>query len=85
MSSIRRIIAITSCKGGVGKSTVSFGIASRLVARGHRVGIYDADIHGPSLPSQVSTLGDDAGVWPSEDEWSMIPLVAEGLKLMSFG
>jgi Mrp family chromosome partitioning ATPase len=83
--SIGRIIAVTSCKGGVGKSTVSFGIAARLAARGHRVGIYDADVNGPSLPTQVS-VGSDAGVSPAADGWSMPPLVHDnGLKMMSFG
>jgi Mrp family chromosome partitioning ATPase len=82
--SVGRIIAVTSCKGGVGKSTVSFGIASQLASRGHRVGIYDADVNGPSLPTQVSIC--DTGIQPAEDGWSMPPLVHHsGIKLMSFG
>jgi len=84
LGSIGRIVAVTSCKGGVGKSTVSYGIAARLAARGHRVGLYDADLHGPSLPSQVPA-GNDTGVQPSEDGWSMDPIEHNGMKLMSFG
>ena len=83
-SSIGRIVAVTSCKGGVGKSTVSWQLANRLAARGHRVGLLDADVHGPSLPSQAIT-GDGKGVAPCEDGWSMLPLAHAGLKLMSFG
>ena len=84
LSSIGRIIAVTSCKGGVGKSTVSVGVAKQLAARGHRVGLYDADVHGPSLPSQVP-VGDRTGVSPSEDGWAMVPLVHDGIPMMSFG
>ena len=47
MSSIRRVVAVTSCKGGVGKSTVSLALARRLAKRGARVGLFDADVHGP--------------------------------------
>jgi ATP-binding protein involved in chromosome partitioning len=79
---IGRIIAVTSCKGGVGKSTVSFELASRLAARGQRVGLFDADVYGPSLPSQLPRT---FGVSPSEDGWSMLPLAHSGLQLMSFG
>jgi Mrp family chromosome partitioning ATPase len=53
---VRQVVAVTSCKGGVGKSTVSLELARTLAARGHRVGLLDADVHGPSLPTQVSLL-----------------------------
>ena len=81
---VRRIIAITSCKGGVGKSTVSANIAFRLAARGHRVGLFDADVQGPSLPTQLPSLV-DTRIKLNNGGWSVEPLSHEGVKLMSFG
>ena len=81
-SQIGRIIGVTSCKGGVGKSTVAFELARRLAGRGRRVGIFDADVHGPSLPTQ---LGEDKRATPTNDGWRMAPVEAGDMKLMSFG
>lgn len=82
LSTIRRIVAITSCKGGVGKSTVSLELARRLAARGRRVGLFDADVHGPSLPTQLDLHTD---VVTASDGYSVLPLEHDGLRLMSFG
>lgn len=79
---IGRIIGVTSCKGGVGKSTVAFELARRLAGRGRRVGIFDADVHGPSLPTQV---GLNARASATSDGWRMAPIESNGMKLMSFG
>ena len=83
-SSIGRLIAVTSCKGGVGKSTVSLELARRLQARGHRVGVFDADVHGPSLPTQLP-LANEQRVQTDRSGYSVLPLEHDGLKLMSFG
>jgi ATP-binding protein involved in chromosome partitioning len=75
-----RIIAVSSGKGGVGKSTVAVNLAVALAKMGKRVGIMDADIYGPNLPLM---LGVDAA--PSVVEEKIIPLEAYGIKVMSIG
>lgn len=82
LSKVKNIIAIASCKGGVGKSTVAAGFARALSKQGFKVGILDADIHGPSLP----TLFNISNVKVMANEFKMaVPIESEGLKLMSFG
>ncbi|MFT5128547.1 MAG: Mrp family chromosome partitioning ATPase/DUF971 family protein [Rhodothermales bacterium] len=82
LSKVKHIIAVGSCKGGVGKSTVAVNLAFAIAASGAKVGIFDADIYGPSLTTMVKTkmeglyLGDDKLIVPAE---------YEGVKLMSFG
>ena len=82
-STVRRLVAVTSCKGGVGKSTISANLAFRLASRGHRVGLFDADVHGPSLPTQIPGLTDRIAL--NNGGGSVAPLEYEGVKLMSFG
>jgi len=75
-----RIIAVSSGKGGVGKSTVAVNLALALAAQGKRVGIMDADIYGPNLPLM---LGVDAA--PAVRDEKIIPLEAYGIKVISLG
>ena len=75
-----RIIAVSSGKGGVGKSTVAVNLALALAKKGNRVGIMDADVYGPNLPLM---LGVDAPP-PIRDE-KIIPLEAHGIKVISLG
>ena len=51
MSKIKHVIAVASGKGGVGKSTVAANLALSLAKKGYRVGLADADIYGPSIPT----------------------------------
>jgi Mrp family chromosome partitioning ATPase len=76
------LLAVYSCKGGVGKSTVATNLAYSLAARGGRVGIFDADIYGPSLPVMISP--EDTTI-RSSDGKTMLPLEYEGVRCMSYG
>jgi ATP-binding protein involved in chromosome partitioning len=75
-----RIIAVSSGKGGVGKSTVAVNLAVSLAKRGLRVGIMDADVYGPNLPLMLGV--NEAP--PVRDE-KIQPLLAFGVKVMSIG
>jgi ATP-binding protein involved in chromosome partitioning len=79
---VKNIIAIASGKGGVGKSTTAVNIAYALIAEGAKVGILDADIYGPSIPT---LLGLKNAKPSSKDGKLMIPLEAYGLHAMSIG
>ena len=74
------IIAISSGKGGVGKSTVATNLAIALARKGARVGLMDADIYGPNIPRMMG-VNDQ----PRVENEKMIPLEAHGVKVMSLG
>ncbi len=76
----KNVVAIASGKGGVGKSTVSVNIAVSLAQSGARVGLLDADIYGPNIPTM---MGVDK--LPAFNENKINPAVAYGVKLMSIG
>lgn len=79
---VKKVIAVSSCKGGVGKSTVSVNLALSLKNLGHKVGLLDADIYGPSLP----LLLNKKGAKPEATEQKKIkPLEAHGMSFISFG
>jgi ATP-binding protein involved in chromosome partitioning len=80
MRAIKNKIMVMSGKGGVGKSTVAANLAARLADRGHKVGLLDADIHGPSIPKMFG-IEDEK---PTVDENGIIPVaVTENLSVMS--
>ena len=78
---IKNIIAIASGKGGVGKSTTTVNLALALQQEGANVGILDADIYGPSIPTMLNLTDKPS----SKDGKSMQPLSAYGLQVMSIG
>jgi len=77
-----KVIAVSSGKGGVGKSTVSVNLAAGLAAAGRRVGIMDADIYGPNLPRMLGLVGEEPRM---AGERRIEPLQAHGLRVMSLG
>ena len=77
----KRIVAIGSGKGGVGKSTVSSNLAVALVKQGKKVGLLDADIYGPSQPRMMGIQKRPS----SPDGKTIIPLKSHGVTLMSIG
>ncbi|WP_029415563.1 Mrp/NBP35 family ATP-binding protein [Brevundimonas bacteroides] len=77
---VRRVLAVASGKGGVGKSTVSVNLAAAFARAGLSTGILDADVHGPSLPTMLGLSGK-----PDYRDGLMEPHTAHGLKAMSVG
>ncbi|NRP59173.1 iron-sulfur cluster carrier protein ApbC [Marinobacterium sp. xm-d-564] len=81
LAGVKKIVAISSGKGGVGKSTVTANLAAALSAQGLRIGVLDADIYGPS---QAMMFGVPAGTRPkTAEEKYFIPVVAHGIQTMS--
>lgn len=78
---VRNVILVMSGKGGVGKSTVSSNLALSLKRQGYRVGLLDADMYGPSVPTLFGIQGHPS----SEDGKQVKPLERFGVKLMSIG
>lgn len=78
---VKRILAIGSGKGGVGKSTVSSNLAVAMARQGWKVGLLDADIYGPSQPRMLGVQRQPA----SPDGKVILPLEAHGIRFMSIG
>ncbi|EFN59981.1 hypothetical protein CHLNCDRAFT_133105 [Chlorella variabilis] len=83
LRSVSHVIAVSSCKGGVGKSTTAVNLAYTLAQMGAKVGIFDADVYGPSLPTMISP---EIRVLQMNPETKAItPVEYEGVKAVSFG
>jgi len=82
---VKRVIAISSAKGGVGKSTLAVNLAVALAKSGLKIGLLDADIHGPSLPMLMGTSGTQARAISVGERKIIVPIEAHGIKTMSIG
>jgi ATP-binding protein involved in chromosome partitioning len=80
MPALGKVLAISSGKGGVGKSTVTANLAAALAREGHRVAVMDADIYGPNIPRMFGRTDK-----PEVQGGKIQPLEAHGVKLMSLG
>ena len=78
---VKKLVAIGSGKGGVGKSTVSSNLAAALAAQGYRVGLLDADVYGPSQPRMMGNTERPQ----TPDGKTIIPVHAHGVTMMSMG
>ena len=82
---VKNIIAVSSGKGGVGKSTVAANMAVALAAEGYRVGLLDADIFGPSVPKMFGLENEELYMHEVEGRNLIIPAEKYGVKVLSIG
>ena len=83
--SLTRVYAVTSGKGGVGKSTITANLAVALAERGLRVGLVDADVYGFSIPGILGLVHDGTTQQPTRVDDMILPPVAYGVKTISIG
>ena len=82
---VKKIIAIASGKGGVGKSTITSNIAGGLAKKGFRVGIIDADIYGPSIPTMFDLVGERPKMIDVDGKQLIEPIMSYDIKILSIG
>jgi ATP-binding protein involved in chromosome partitioning len=82
---VKNVIAVASGKGGVGKSTVAVNLALGLAKKGAKVGLLDADIHGPSIPTMLGVKDQKPGVELVGDKHKILPVEVDGIKVVSIG
>lgn len=82
---VRNVIAVSSGKGGVGKSTVAANLAVALAAQGYKVGLLDADVLGPSLPKMFSMEHEQIFAEMRDNRQVLIPALKYGVKVLSIG
>ncbi len=85
LSQVKHIIAVASGKGGVGKSTVAVNLALSLQKLGAKVGIIDADLYGPSIPTMLNLVGQKPKVQDLDGKQYLVPLQHKGIPVMSIG
>lgn len=82
---VKHIIAVASGKGGVGKSTITANLAGGLAKKGYKVGIVDADIHGPSMPTMFDLVGERPKMTDVNGQSLIAPIVSNGIQILSIG
>ncbi len=85
LPSVKNIICVASGKGGVGKSTVSVNLAYSLAKMGAKVGLLDADIHGPSIPQMLGIQDIKPEIREIKGKHYMVPIEKDGVKVLSIG
>jgi ATP-binding protein involved in chromosome partitioning len=82
VAGVERILVVASAKGGVGKSTVAVNLAAAMARTGMRVGLLDADIYGPSIPTMLGTVAAEPATSGAR---KLVPIEAHGIKTLSIG
>ena len=82
---VKHIVAVASGKGGVGKSTVTANLAGGLAKAGYKVGIIDADIYGPSMPTMFDVVYERPTMLDVEGQPKISPVIAYGISILSIG
>ena len=85
LPNVKNIIAVSSGKGGVGKSTISSNLAIALAMLGYKVGLLDADIHGPSIPKMFGVEDAHPEVREVDGKQTIFPIEKYGVKILSIG
>lgn len=82
---VKNVIAVGSGKGGVGKSTISVNLALSLKKKGFKVGLIDADLYGPSIPTMMGLVGAKPKIQEVYGKPKLIPIEKEGIHVISIG
>ncbi len=85
LSDVKHIIAVASGKGGVGKSTITANLAAGLAKLGYSVGLVDADIYGPSIPTMFDVVGQRPQGVEKDGKTLIQPIESYGVKILSIG